>query len=264
MHKVKSRRRVSLTKWKKFWRNGRILSTRYYVTRPFRNSMPNRMFIINRLSGMAYEGLSDSSAVPRCVGGTRKMECLRLPLIWRHVFAASHSPISFSRLNRKKENGTNALYVLVGTGILEGRTTRRDENSVENTDCATHVCPSNLSIALGAPLALHADSRRAKPPPCPGFFMMLIYIYILYRSIRRWIDASIRKYYFRSGFPLFFFLFFLLFFFGLNLYSGLEEKFYFITCYIGFFVNRNEPSRIHPIRIFCIRVINFVSRFYLS
>lgn len=141
--------------------------------------MPNRMFIINRLSGMAYEGLSDSSAVPRRVGGTRKMECLRLPLIWRHVFAASHSPISFSRLNRKKENGTNALYVLVGTRILEGRTTRRDENSVENTDCATHVCPSNLSIALGAPLALHADSWRAKPPPCPGFFMMLIYIYII-------------------------------------------------------------------------------------
>lgn len=145
--------------------------------------MPNRMFIINRLSGMAYEGLSDSSAVPRRVGGTRKMECLRLPLIWRHVFAASHSPISFSRLNRKKENGTNALYVLVGTRILEGRTTRRDENSVENTDCATHVCPSNLSIALGAPLALHADSWRAKPPPCPGFFMMLIYIYIYIISI---------------------------------------------------------------------------------
>lgn len=107
MHKVKSRRRVSLTKWKKFWRNGRILSTRYYVTRPFRNSMPNRMFIINRLSGMAYEGLNDSNTVSRRVGGTRKMECLRLPLIWRHVFAATHSPISFSRLNRKKENGTN-------------------------------------------------------------------------------------------------------------------------------------------------------------
>lgn len=150
--------------------------------------MPNRMFIINRLSGMAYEGLSDSSAVPRRVGGTRKMECLRLPLIWRHVFAATHSPISFSRLNRKKENGTNALYVLVGTRILEGRTTRRDENSVENTDCATHVCPSNLSIALGAPLALHADSWRAKPPPCPGFFMMLIYIYIYH--IDRYADES--------------------------------------------------------------------------
>lgn len=54
-----------------------------------------------------------------------------------------------------------------------------DENSVENTDCATrHVCPSNLSHALDAPLALHTDSWRAKPPPCPGFFMMLIYIYI--------------------------------------------------------------------------------------
>lgn len=98
------------------------------------------------------------------------------------------SPISFSRLNRKKENGTNALYVLVGTRILEGRTTRRDENSVENTDCATHVCPSNLSIALGAPLTLHADSWRAKPPPCPGFFMMLIYIYIYY--IDRYADES--------------------------------------------------------------------------
>lgn len=173
---------------------------------------------------MAYEGLSDSSAVPRRVGGTRKMECLRLPLIWRHVFAASHSPISFSRLNRKKENGTNALYVLVGTRILEGRTTRRDENSVENTDCATHVCPSNLSIALGAPLALHADSWRAKPPPCPGFFMMLIYIYISYRSIRRWIDASIRKYYFRSGIPLFFFLFFLLFFFLDQIYIPVSKR----------------------------------------
>lgn len=28
----------------------------------FETRMPNRMFIINRLSGMAYEGLSDSSA----------------------------------------------------------------------------------------------------------------------------------------------------------------------------------------------------------
>lgn len=226
--------------------------------------MPNRMFIINRLSGMAYEGLSDSSAVPRRVGGTRKMQPASAthlaPRVCRHSFA------NFVFEAKPKEGKRNeyALYVLVGTRILEGRTTRRDENSVENTDCATHVCPSNLSIALGAPLALHADSRRAKPPPCPGFFMMLIYIYISYRSIRRCIDASIRKYYFRSGFPLFFFLFFLLFFFGSNLYSGLEEKFYFITCYIGFFVNRNEPSRIHPIRIFCIRVINFVSRFYLS
>lgn len=183
MHKVKSRRRVSLTKWKKFRRNGRILSTRYYVTRPFRNSMPNRMFIINRLSGMAYEGLSDSSAVPRRVGGTRKMECLRLPLIWRHVFAASHSPISFSRLNRKKENGTNALYVLVGTRILEGRTTRRDENSVENTDCATHVCPSNLSIALGGPrwfVACKASSVSRI------FYDAYIYIY----HIDRYADES--------------------------------------------------------------------------
>lgn len=225
--------------------------------------MPNRMFIINRLSGMAYEGLSDSSAVPRRVGGTRKMECLRLPLIWRHVFAATHSPISFSRLNRKKENGTNALYVLVGTRILEGRTTRRDENSVENTDCATHVCPSNLSIALGAPLALHADSRRAKPPPCPGYFMMLIYIY----HIDRYADESMLPFaniIFVPVFRCFSFCFSFFFFFGSNLYSGLEEKFYFITCYIGFFVNRNEPSRIHPIRIFYIRVINFVSRFYLS
>lgn len=59
-----------------------------------------------------------------------------------------------------------------------------DENSVENADCATrHVCPSNLSHALDAPLALHTDSWRAKPPPCPGFFMMLIYIYISYRSM---------------------------------------------------------------------------------
>lgn len=32
------------------------------VRRLFRNSMPNRTFIINRLSGMAYEGLSGSSA----------------------------------------------------------------------------------------------------------------------------------------------------------------------------------------------------------
>lgn len=226
--------------------------------------MPNRMFIINRLSGMAYEGLSDSSAVSRRVGGTRKMECLRLPLIWRHVFAASHSPISFSRLNRKKENGTNALYVLVSTRILEGRTTRRDENSVENTDCATHVCPSNLSIALGAPLALHADSWRAKPPPCPGFFMMLIYIYIISidTPMNRCFHSQI-LFSFRFS-VVFLFVFPSFFFFGSNLYSGLEEKFYFITCYIGFFVNRNEPSRIHPIRIFCIRVINFVSRFYLS
>lgn len=211
---------------------------------------------------MAYEGLSDSSAVPRRVGGTRKMECLRLPLIWRHVFAATHSPISFSRLNRKKENGTNALYVLVGTRILEGRTTRRDENSVENTDCATHVCPSNLSIALGAPLALHADSRRAKPPPCPGFFMMLIYIISIDTPMNRCFHSQI-LFSFRFS-VVFLFVFPSFFFFGSNLYSGLEEKFYFITCYIGFFVNRNEPSRIHPIRIFCIRVINFVSRFYLS
>lgn len=211
---------------------------------------------------MAYEGLSDSSAVPRCIGGTRKMECLRLPLIWRHVFAASHSPISFSRLNRKKENGTNALYVLVGTRILEGRTTRRDENSVENTDCATHVCPSNLSIALGAPLALHADSWRAKPPPCPGFFMMLIYIISIDTPMNRCFHSQI-LFSFRFS-VVFLFVFPSFFFFGSNLYSGLEEKFYFITCYIGFFVNRNEPSRIHPIRIFCIRVINFVSRFYLS
>lgn len=224
--------------------------------------MPNRMFIINRLSGMAYEGLSDSSAVPRRVGGTRKMECLRLPLIWRHVFAATHSPISFSRLNRKKENGTNALYVLVGTRILEGRTTRRDENSVENTDCATHVCPSNLSIALSAPLALHADSWRAKPPPCPGFFMMLIYIISIDTPMNRCFHSQI-LFSFRFS-VVFLFVFPSFFFFGSNLYSGLEEKFYFITCYIGFFVNRNEPSRIHPIRIFCIRVINFVSRFYLS
>lgn len=224
--------------------------------------MPNRMFIINRLSGIAYEGLSDSSAVPRRVGGTRKMECLRLPLIWRHVFAATHSPISFSRLNRKKENGTNALYVLVGTRILEGRTTRRDENSVENTDCATHVCPSNLSIALGAPLALHADSWRAKPPPCPGFFMMLIYIISIDTPMNRCFHSQI-LFSFRFS-VVFLFVFPSFFFFGSNLYSGLEEKFYFITCYIGFFVNRNEPSRIHPIRIFCIRVINFVSRFYLS
>lgn len=211
---------------------------------------------------MAYEGLSDSSAVPRRVGGTRKMECLRLPLIWRHVFAASHSPISFSRLNRKKENGTNALYVLVGTRILEGRTTRRDENSVENTDCATHVCPSNLSIALGAPLALHADSWRAKPRPCPGFFMMLIYIISIDTPMNRCFHSQI-LFSFRFS-VVFLFVFPSFFFFGSNLYSGLEEKFYFITCYIGFFVNRNEPSRIHPIRIFCIRVINFVSRFYLS
>lgn len=223
--------------------------------------MPNRMFIINRLSGMAYEGLSDSSAVSRRVGGTRKMECLRLPLIWRHVFAASHSPISFSRLKRKKENGTNALYVLVGTRILEGRTTRRDENSVENTDCATHVCPSNLSIALGALLALHADSRRAKPPPCPGFFMMLIYIISIDTPMNRCFHSQIL---FSFRFSVVFLFVFPSFFFGSNLYSGLEEKFYFITCYIGFFVNRNELSRIHPIRIFCIRVINFVSRFYLS
>lgn len=131
---------------------------------------------------MAYEGLSDSSAVSRRVGGTRKMECLRLPLIWRHVFAASHSPISFSRLNRKKENGTNALYVLVGTRILEGRTTRRDENSVENTDCATHVCPSNLSIALArrwrSTLIRGVQSLLRVPD-----FLWCLYIYIYIISI---------------------------------------------------------------------------------
>lgn len=186
------------------------------------------------------------------------MECLRLSLIQRHVFAATRSPTSFSRLNRKKENGVVSFETGSERGaradvsvetILEGQTTRREFRWKYRLR-HPRICPSNLSLALDAPLALHSDSWRAKPPPCPGFFMMLIYIY---RSIRRWIDASIRKYYFRSGFSLFFFLFFLFFFFGSNLYSGLEEKFYFITRYIGFFANRNEPSRIHPIRILYTR-----------
>lgn len=149
-----------------------------------------------------------------------------------------------------------ALYWLVNDSGGTG-----DENSVENTDCATrHVCPSNLSHALDAPLALHTDSWRAKPPPCPGFFMMLIYIYISYRSMNPFANII-----FVPVFPCFPFCFsFFFLFFGSNLYSGLEEKFYFITRYIGFFVNRNEPSRIHLLSGFCIRVINFVSRFYLS
>lgn len=212
---------------------------------------------------MAYEGLSDSSAVPRRVGGTRKMECLRLPLIWRHVFAASHSPISFSRLNRKKENGTNALYVLVGTRILEGRTTRREFR------WKYRLRHPRL------PLEFEHRARRAAGAPrwfvaCKAssvsriFYDAYIYIYIISidTPMNRCFHSQI-LFSFRFS-VVFLFVFPSFFFFGSNLYSGLEEKFYFITCYIGFFVNRNEPSRIHPIRIFCIRVINFVSRFYLS
>lgn len=185
------------------------------------------------------------------------MECLRLSLIQRHVFAVTRSPTS--RLNRKKENGIVSFETGSERGaradvsvetILEGQTTGREFRWKYRLR-HPRICPSNLSLALDAPLALHSDSWRAKPPPCPGFFMMLIYIYIsIDTPMNRCFHSQIL---FSFRFFVVFLFVFPFFFFGSNLYSGLEEKFYFITRYIGFFANRNEPSRIHPIRILYTR-----------
>lgn len=179
------------------------------------------------------------------------MEWLRLPVIWRHVFAATHSPkTSFSRTERRETLSRSCVYwsVNVSPGFGERQTTRRDENSVENTDCAT---PSNLSLALDAPL--HTDSRRAKPPPPPPVPDFLHCLYIISIDTA---DESMLPFANIIFVPVFccFSSCFSSFFFLEQIYIPASKRnFYFITCYIGFFVNRIEPSRIHPIRILYTR-----------
>lgn len=139
--------------------------------------MPNRMFIINRLSGMAYERLSGSNAAARCsfqqrAGGTGRWSacvCQSFsPRVYRQSFAkfvfrpTKRRAISFQyglvgRACRESLLRTflNVLCVLQVCDIrarartccrmiLEERTTWRDENSIGNTDCATstHLAPN--------------------------------------------------------------------------------------------------------------------------